>query len=295
MKKWIWIILLSFLFSGIKAQTNGLEYAKGLFVEGNFTDSGKKLQDYLKGVDSKDADVYALAVLSFVQNNDSEKAVQIIRLSAQRGVDIDNVFGQMRQISISSGMPGIFEKISVLLKKSEEIYSGISGKYLLQFYLDSRNYEKANLLLDDLLRINPASIENLSTLALVYQSQGRDSLAVETYKKVVELDPLNFDANVFIGTYYYLIGKGELEKIFNQHMDAKSITGMDDTRYQALRKEIISNYITRSVIYLENANLTRSTSLIREVLHTEQDWLNELVPDNARAKEKSRIKGFLKQ
>ncbi len=295
MKKWIGIILLSLLFSGIKAQTNGLEYAKGLFVEGDFVASGKKLQDYLQSVDSKDAEVYALAVLSFVQNNAGEKAAQIIHLSAQRGLDINDVFRQMRQISISSGMPGIFEKISVLLKLKENTCTEISGKYLLQFYLDNRNYEKAKPMLDELLRINPVSIEYHSTLALVYQSQGRDSLAVETYKKVLELDPLHFDANVFIGTFYFLKGKRELEKLLNQYTDAGSITRIDDIRYKALRKEIITQYISLSVIYMENANLTRSTSLIREIIQSEQDWLNELVPKDALVKEKNRLKIILKQ
>ncbi len=294
MKKWIWTILLSFLFSGIHAQTNGLEYAKGLFVEGDFVESGKKLFDYLQITDTKDAEVYALAVLSYLQINNGEKAAQINSLATQRGVDINSVFRQMRQISISSGMPGIFEKISVLMMQKNDLNSEMSGKYLLQFYLDNRNYDKANLLLGQLLQIDSTNIENLSTQALVFQSQGKDSLAVETYKKVIELEPLHFDANVFIGTYYFLIGKQGLEKIYNQHIDAGSITGVDDARYRALRKEIISSFITRSVIYLENANLTRSTSLIREIIQTEKNWLNELIPNNVRIKKENRLKKFLK-
>jgi tetratricopeptide (TPR) repeat protein len=268
------------------AQIPNLEYAKGVFIEGNWPEAAQKLEEYLLVVNTKDEDIYARTVLAYVQSDETDKASQILRLATLRDIKVEVLFDRMQRISQEAGMPGIFERIFLLTKKKKDQYSSMADHYLLHYYLDNHKDELAILVLEDLLAENPKQVDNLLLLASAYHRVGKDSMAVVNYKKILTYDETNYEANLFIGAYYYLKAEVELKRIKMLYLPDNLYTKMDYARYQLNRKEIISTYVSRSVVFLESAEVSLSTDYLRKMLRVERALLAELMPKNASRKER---------
>jgi|GEM_PF-6237973 len=278
-------VLWIYALAGI-AQIPNLEYAKGVFIEGNWPEAAQKLEEYLLVVNTKDEDIYARTVLAYVQCDETDKAAQILRLATLRDIKMDGLFNRMQRISQEAGMPGIFERIFLLTKKKKDQYSSMADHYLLHYYLDNHKDELAILVLEDLLAENPKQVDNLLLLANAYHRVGKDSMAVVNYQKILTYDEVNYEANLFIGSYYYIRAESELNRIKTLYLPGDLYTKMDYARYQLSRKEIISGYVARSIVFLENAEASLSTDYLRKILRIERTLLAELMPEKISRKDR---------
>ena len=115
--------------------------------------------------------------------------------------------------------------------KSLEVSSRM-GRELAAYYKKSRSYDKAYLFYKELLQKSPNDVNCLVSCAEMEVCRGRESEALETYRKVLSLDADNLAANIFLGNYYYLMAEQEKKKLESDYKKLSSPTKMQYARYR---------------------------------------------------------------
>ena len=117
------------------------------------------------------------------------------------------------------------------MDKSLEVSSRM-GRELAAYYKKSRSYDKAYLFYKELLQKSPNDVNCLVSCAEMEVCRGRESEALETYRKVLSLDADNLAANIFLGNYYYLMAEQEKKKLESDYKKLSSPTKMQYARYR---------------------------------------------------------------
>lgn len=65
----------------------------------------------------------------------------------------------------------------------------------------------------------PGQINYLKAKADALLLLGNDTVAVEVQKTILDIDSLNFDANLFLGSYYAIKGQEKLKSIDQQYLE----------------------------------------------------------------------------
>lgn len=81
------------------------------------------------------------------------------------------------------------------------------------------------------------------------ERQGKD--AVKTYEKVLMLDANNLQANIFLGSYYYLQAEREKKKLEDDYKKITSPTRMQYARYRNGLSDVYSNVYSKAKDYLQ--------------------------------------------
>ena len=92
---------------------------------------------------------------------------------------------------------------------------------LATYYKRKRNYDKAYLFYREFLQYHSEDVPALVSCAEMEMMRGKEKDAVKTYEKVLMLDANNLQANIFLGSYYYLQAEREKKKLED---DYKKIT-----------------------------------------------------------------------
>lgn len=269
MKKWFILSALLLLFGTISAQNN-LELAKGAFIEGDFKTTANQLYNFLQKNYSQDEELYAQAILSFLHDQDSIKSKELTNLALQRGVKIESLLDKMWDVSRLSAMPSLYNNISILAKQSNEPYADAARNSLIKHYLENKDSEA----IISVLETSPSkggNLQQLTLLAQTYAQANKDSMAMLTYKRILTVEPKNYDANTYVGIYYYIKGAKKLETT----QPAKLI-GLQYEEINPLRKQVIETEIVQSLAYLEKALAIKSNEQVINLIHEEHIWLNEL-------------------
>jgi tetratricopeptide (TPR) repeat protein len=78
-------------------------------------------------------------------------------------------------------------------------------KLLVDYYVKTKQFEKAQAKLDELLQLYPEDDELTQKKGETLIEQGKFSDAAEFYKKMLELPKLKLDAKIRIGEYFYMV------------------------------------------------------------------------------------------
>ena len=112
---------------------------------------------------------------------------------------------------------------------------------LATYYKRKRNYDKAYLFYREFLQYHSEDVP-----ALVSEKD-----AVKTYEKVLMLDANNLQANIFLGSYYYLQAEREKKKLEDDYKKITSPTRMQYARYRNGLSDVYSNGYSKAKDYLQ--------------------------------------------
>lgn len=134
---------------------------------------------------------------------DYESALKFLRDSAAYR---ENVTSYVREGYFLSKLGRKQESVEIL----DEAYLKFAGNLELAFYyalslIDAKNYEKAEVVLVELLESSPDDEERLFIYAYLLELQGKYRKMEKVLKKILQLNPDNDEALNFYG--YYLIDK----------------------------------------------------------------------------------------
>ena len=134
--------------------------------------------------------------------------------------------------------------------KSLEVSSRI-GRELAAYYKKSRSYDKAYLFYKELLQKSPNDVNCLVSCAEMEVCRGRESEALETYRKVLSLDADNLAANIFIGNYLYLKAEREKKQLEADYKKISAPTRMQYARYRNGLSDVFTNSYGKAKAYLQ--------------------------------------------
>ena len=118
-------------------------------------------------------------------------------------------------------------------------------------YKTMRNYDKAYLFYREFLQYHSEDVPALVSCAEMEMMRGKEKDAVKTYEKVLMLDANNLQANIFLGSYYYLQAEREKKKLEDDYKKITSPTRMQYARYRNGLSDVYSNVYSKAKDYLQ--------------------------------------------
>lgn len=120
------------------------------------------------------------------------------------------------------------------------------------YYKNTRDYNRAYNYYKLLLTKDPDNASYLSGCAESALGKGQETEAVELYDKVINLNPKNLRANIFLGSYYFMEAERQKHLLDNNFKRIATPTTMQRAHYKdALKALYISSYL-KAKHYLES-------------------------------------------
>lgn len=150
------------------------------------------------------AATYGRAIVVAALLGDTVAEMELLNRSIVNYVPFDSTFAAVRSVSFSLGKTNLYEDFLLRTKMSEPWLGRTVDAYLMRYYTFRRNPVKMIEYSRLMLKGMPDNVEFLSTLARGLMLDGNAEEAVDTYRRVLEIDPGNYDALLEIGNYNYL-------------------------------------------------------------------------------------------
>lgn len=148
------------------------------------------------------------------------------------------------------------QAIGLQIAQSEQFYwtridkESAVGRQLLKELADAykriNNWDKAYLFYRELIRLSPGDVSYLSACADVQVHRGQEKDAAQLYEKVLERDPGHLEANIFLGSYYFLKAELEKKQIEADYKKLSTPTRMQYARYRDKLAQLFSSEYQRA-------------------------------------------------
>lgn len=216
---------------------------------------------------NENASLYAYAGLTTKYLNNDAEAKAYFQIAIERGFLEPSIYSMLGEICKTQNDIDCQENT---YRKAMEIFPAEQqefGKKLAYVYYNTKAYEKLELLASELLREEPEDEKLLQFYASSLQKNKKINEAKAVYEKLLLKNPNNLAANVFMGNYYYQVGKSKIEK---EEQKYKATPNQDRVMWSNLQKRtklITDQYYSKAVFYLENAYKHDENINIKKMLY----------------------------
>lgn len=100
-----------------------------------------------------------------------------------------------------------------------------------------------------------------------WQMGGESEKALSLYRHILQKDPSDLDALVFIGNYYYLRGKRLLAEMDKEYNEQPAGSRREYAVYRNQVQEVLDNEISHAIDMLERAYIIRQNTTIAHTLY----------------------------
>lgn len=158
-------------------------------------------------------DTYVTSAKVYMQQSNYDKAVEMSQLALSQNPKNAEAYFVLGQ---AYGAKGMYREMNDAFNKCLEISK--THERDVQFYKEKFYADLFNSGVDDIRRGNldkavekfqltieilPQRIDGYKNLAYTYTQVQQDSLAIETYKKAIQIDPNDMELHTFLGILYY--------------------------------------------------------------------------------------------
>lgn len=182
------------------------------------------------------AATYGRAIVVAALRGDTVAEMELMNRSIINYVPFDSTFAAVRSVSFSLGKTNLYEDFLLRTKMSEPWLSRTVDSYLMRYYAfrcnPAKMVEYSRVMLDGM----PDNIDFLLTLAKGQMLGGDSDAAIDTYQRILRIDPANYDALLEIGNYNYLLwlnNSGDGEALAMAHSALSRAQSMRPTPYVA--------------------------------------------------------------
>lgn len=150
------------------------------------------------------ASTYGRAIVVAALRGDTVAEMELMNRSIVNYVPFDSTFAVVRAVSFSLGKTDLYEDFLLRTKRSEPWLARTVDAYLMRYYTFRRNPAKMVEYSRLMLKGMPDNVDFLSTLAGGLMLEGDPGGAIDTYRRILEIDPGNYNALLEIGNYNYM-------------------------------------------------------------------------------------------
>lgn len=218
---------------------------------------------------------YVDAVVASAMLNDSASVMRYMVRSEMQGLSLDSLFSGIDLLSRSIGQSGIYERVLLLVKNEQPWFTRVANNYLLGYYEFRRDATHTLAIADELLAVAPKHLGYLKSKAGALLLAGDNESAAGVYESVLQIDSLDFDAHLFLGSYYAVKGKARLDSIDKRYLEAKALPIGQAALYRGEKHQVIETDIARARHYFTVAAGIRNNSFIAE----QRAWLESLTDE----------------
>lgn len=167
--------------------------------------SASAMYGILLDMQPSNSDVYGHAITTAAMRHDTLSQLQLMNQAIAHHVPFDSTFAAVKQVSLALANDTIYENFMLLVQRNNDWLNRAINPYLLDYYVFRNNapaiIHYSRLMLEGL----PNSVKYLTTLADALMFDGQTTEAIETYNRIVQLNPDNYHALIALGNHYALI------------------------------------------------------------------------------------------
>lgn len=137
------------------------------------------------------------------QNEQPKESLKIFQEARDMGYKKKDAFDV--PFYVASQLQDI-EALKVIAKEAIPLYGNEDSQYiriLINIYLNDKNYDEANALLDEAINNDPQNAEFMNLKGSLVEHQSSIEEALQYFEKAVELDPTFAKAYFDLGRYYF--------------------------------------------------------------------------------------------
>ena len=220
---------------------------------------------------------YVDAVVASAMLNDSAVIMQYVVRSEMQGLSLDSLFTGIDVCSRAIGQTGVYEQVLLLVKSEQPWFTRVANNYLLGYYEFRRDAVHTLAIADELLAVMPRQVNYLKSKANALLLAGDSEAAVEVQKSILQIDSLDFDANLFLGSYYAVKGQERLDSIDTRYLEEVGQPPVQASYYREAKREVLAADIAAARRYFTTAAQTRSNRYLNDQL-ARLDGLTDELP-----------------
>lgn len=209
---------------------------------------------------------YVDAVVASAMLNDSAAIMQYVVRSEMQGLSLDSLFTGIDVLSRSIGQTGVYEQVLLLVKSEQPWFTRMANNYLLGYYEFRRDAVHTLAIADELLAVMPRQVNYLKSKANALLLAGDSEAAVEVQKSILQIDSLDFDANLFLGSYYAVKGQERLDSIDTRYLEEVGQPPVQASYYREAKREVLASDIASARRYFTAAVQRQSNRYLTDQL-----------------------------
>ena len=192
---------------------------------------------------------YVDAVVASAMLGDSTAIMRYVVGSEMQGLSLDSLFSGIDVLSRSIGQTGVYEQVLLLVKSEQPWFTRVANNYLLGYYEFRRDAEHTLAIADELLAVMPRQMSYLKSKANALLLAGQNDSAAVVQQSILQIDSLDFDANLFLGSYYAVKGQERLDSIDEWCLETLDQSTRPATLYREEKREVLATDIARARHY----------------------------------------------
>lgn len=149
---------------------------------------------------------YSYAIVANQMIPDTAATVDLLERAMSHGLGLEEVLEAVRTTDFSISQGDLYGRYLLLLRTSMPWMKRGLDHQLLKYYTFRHDGPMMVKYASDMLAGLPNSTEYLSYLAKGYLLCNEDDKAVETWKKILDIDPKHYTTLLELGNYYLLKG-----------------------------------------------------------------------------------------
>lgn len=153
------------------------------------------------------AETYGRAIVANGMRADDPAQLHLMQRALDHHVPFDSVFSRVREYSFSLGKTNLYADFLLSLKEQYPWMKRTIDSYLLRYYTFRRNGTEMLRLSQTMLDGAPDNIDFMMLRARGYVYEGEFGRAMATYRRVLELQPDNYEALLALGNYHMECGQ----------------------------------------------------------------------------------------
>lgn len=219
---------------------------------------------------------YVDAVVASAMLGDSTAIMRYVVRSEMQGLSLDSLFSGIDVLSRSIGQTGAYEQVLLLVKSEQPWFTRVANNYLLGYYEFRRDAEHTLAIADELLAVMPRQVSYLKSKANALLLAGQNDSAAVVQQSILQIDSLDFDANLFLGSYYAVKGEERLDSIDERYLETLGRSAQPVLLYREEKREVLDTDIARARHYFTVAMGIRNNRYLSDQLARLEALTDEL-------------------
>ena len=268
-KACIFIILFASLVNLAMAQDNLTQLKRKAEMHFRNAEWKDALPTYELILSFPNADIssYVNAIITSLELDSLPAAVKFAGDALLNQISLDTLLTktevQTRQLDTSHH----FEALLLGLKQEIPDLSSRINQYLSRYYQFRHQYTKQIDVLHEMIDLSPRNIPLIKEIAFAFYNNGDSENALAHFEEALIYAPDDLEANLFMGSYYYIKGKEKMTKLYEAYQNIPTPTRMQFAQYRRDREEVKDHELALASKYMNQANQVKSTKAIRDILY----------------------------
>lgn len=241
------------LYQEAESQNRFQELADELYAAGNVEKAFRTYGDAIRSDRPEDFNykLYMNAGDCAYLLNYKQIALNYYCISTQKGAPAHLLIKHIRETYCNGDIDCTGETVKQIIGKVPTASDSLSNA-IGELLFNKTRFKEAIPILKGIEEREPNNIRIKNMLASAMLNNNDGDSAKVLYQEILDLDPDNFDASLFLGNYYYLVAK-------------ESELRLDENSSEETRSTVASFY-DKASLYLEKVYASKQSDIVKEKL-----------------------------